>query len=428
MIAQRRCFKLKPIFRKISEYFYKAPILVTLMSSIIGSLLFGIILWIISIIKNSSKFYYSDILQVQWLFFPLMLAFVLTVENIILLFIKPKTDEKEKAIKRWESAAIITGGTFSLLGLLLTNIVFSDWNVQLYNHEMHTPIATKSFLTIVVIALVAAIGYIILRFIPLVKLPPLFAVFCISALYLGIAECILWCAQIFDASDPTMLLLCLFPFNCILIAIRTIKNVIHQQTSEKLYTRHKYRHIMILLNNTSNWPWIAFLAAIPLLGIIVCVLLLFGQEPDSFIKAWTQTADWNMSHKVGPQNIFRDEHYLCTVAAGGHRAIVKPIRTGKRHGHRVIVNRQLCIANAFEQLLEERLPNFHRFVRNLYDKIGYPIAKNIQSQYIADTIYFIMKPLEWIFLFFLYLFDTKPENRIAVQYPHSDPLALYCVK
>ena len=27
-----------------------------------------------------------------------------------------------------------------------------------------------------------------------------------------------------------------------------------------------------------------------------------------------------------------------------------------------------------------------------------------------------MKPLEWIFLIVLYLFDVKPENRIATQY------------
>lgn len=412
---------MKTIFTKISEHFYKSPILTTLMFSFIGSFFFVVILWIISIIKDSSNFYYSDILQVQLLSCLFMLVIVLTIENVVFLFIKPKTEAKEKAIKRWEVVAMVIGTAFSFLCMSLTNIVFYDWNVQLYNNEMHTPIATKSFLTMGIIALVAALGYIILRFIPLAKLPPLFAVFCISALYLGIVECILWCVQIFNASDTNMLLLCLFPFNCVLIAIRTIKNVVHQQTSERENVSHKLRHIMILLNNTSNWPWIAFLTAIPLLGIIVAVLLLFGQEPDSLIKAWTQTADWNMSQKVAPQNIVRDEHYLCTVAAGGHGAIVKPIRTGKRHGHRVIVNRQLCIANAFEQLLEERAPNFHRFVRASYDKIGYPIAKHIQSPYIADATYFIMKPLEWIFLFSLYLFDTKPENRIAVQYPHSAP-------
>lgn len=67
---------------------------------------------------------------------------------------------------------------------------------------------------------------------------------------------------------------------------------------------------------------------IPLLGVIILILLLFGQEPNSVIKAWTETADWTMSQKTAPQNIFYDEHYLCTVAAGGHQKVVKPIRTG----------------------------------------------------------------------------------------------------
>ena len=33
-----------------------------------------------------------------------------------------------------------------------------------------------------------------------------------------------------------------------------------------------------------------------------------------------------------------------------------------------------------------------------------------------DVIYYLMKPLEWIFLLVLYLVDRKPENRIALQY------------
>ena len=146
------------------------------------------------------------------------------------------------------------------------------------------------------------------------------------------------------------------------------------------------------------------------------ILVLFGQAPDAVIKAWTETSDWNLSLKEAPQNIYYDEHYLCTVAAGGHKKVVKPIRTGVRHGHRVIVNRQLCIANAFEQVLEERTPHFHRIVRNFYDTYGFPVAKLIHSKYTADLVYFLMKPLEWIFLIVLYLVDVKPENRIAVQY------------
>lgn len=154
----------------------------------------------------------------------------------------------------------------------------------------------------------------------------------------------------------------------------------------------------------------------PLFGILVCILVLFGQQPDSFIKAFTETSDWSLSQRVAPQNLYRDEHYLCTVAAGGHEKVVKPVRMGVRHGHKVIVNRQLMIANAFEQLLEEKTPRLHRHIRHFYDTYGFPIAKLIRSRYVADVVYVIMKPLEWLFLIVLYLCDVKPENRIAVQY------------
>lgn len=154
----------------------------------------------------------------------------------------------------------------------------------------------------------------------------------------------------------------------------------------------------------------------PLLGILIGILFLFGQKPDAVIKAFTETSDWTLSQRVAPQNIYYDEHYLCTVAAGGHEKIVKPGRLGVRHGHQVIVNRQLCVANAFEQVLEERLPRLHKRVRHFYDTYGFPAAKLIRSRYTADVIYFLMKPLEWLFLIVLYLTDVNPEDRIAVQY------------
>lgn len=108
------------------------------------------------------------------------------------------------------------------------------------------------------------------------------------------------------------------------------------------------------------------------------------------------------------------------MAAGGHAAVVKPLRVGKRHGRRVLVNRQLCIANAFEQVLQERVPRLHRGIRSIYDKTGYPIAKHIRKKWQADAIYVIMKPLEWCFLLVLYTLCVNPEDRIAVQYPHAD--------
>lgn len=41
----------------------------------------------------------------------------------------------------------------------------------------------------------------------------------------------------------------------------------------------------------------------PLLGILIWILSLFGQEPDSVIKAFTETADWNLSIKILAQNL-----------------------------------------------------------------------------------------------------------------------------
>ena len=96
--------------------------------------------------------------------------------------------------------------------------------------------------------------------------------------------------------------------------------------------------------------------------------------------------------------------------------LVKPIRYGIRRNQKIVVNRQLCIANAFEQLIEEKTPRFHKAIRYIYDKYGYPLSKHINTPLQADVTYIFMKPLEYIFLIILYLFDKEPENRIAKQY------------
>ena len=134
------------------------------------------------------------------------------------------------------------------------------------------------------------------------------------------------------------------------------------------------------------------------------------------ITAFTNTADWTLSQKIPPPRIDYDGHYLCTVAACGNEKLVKPIRAGKRHGQLIVVNRQLLVANAFEDLLKEKTPNFHKIVRGTYDKIGLPISKYINSKEKSNIVYILMKPLEWLFLIVLYTFDKNPENRISIQY------------
>ncbi|MDD2269394.1 MAG: hypothetical protein PHY15_07640 [Eubacteriales bacterium] len=344
------------------------------------------------------------------------LPFLLTAWNIY-TFIVFLSKKKEKSYNKLiEVGAVALGLFFLYLYLSIADIELVNWDVQLYNTQKHSMIAPDSFFTIVTILILASIGYLLIRFIPVAKQTPIVSAFGIASVYLGIGVCFVWCIQTIN-----YLFLVLLPANCIIIFIKTIYILVYNKNAllQNGTTSTKYKKLSNLLYKATNLPWIALILVIPLLGVVVAILLLFGQEPDSVIKAWTETADWTMSQKIAPPNIQYDEHYLCTVAAGGHRKVVKPIRVGIRHGHRVVVNRQLCVANAFEQVLSEKVPVFHRVVRTIYDKTGYPISKHIHSKYLADIIYFIMKPLEWFFLLVLYTVEVNPENRIAVQYPHS---------
>jgi hypothetical protein len=165
---------------------------------------------------------------------------------------------------------------------------------------------------------------------------------------------------------------------------------------------------------------ILLLFCLPLLAVIVMILLLFGQRPDSMIQAFTDTYHHTLSaHDCTNVDCPHSGHYLCTIAANGHEEVVKPIRTGIRHNDKIKVNRQLLVANAFEELLEEHLPTWHKPIRRNYDKVGeilYSSQRLLNNKWMADLVYLAMKPLEWFFILTLYTLDKNPENRIARQY------------
>ncbi len=309
------------------------------------------------------------------------------------------------------------------------------WSEQLHNSEIHQPVWTGALPTVILLLVIGVTGYIMLLLRKMSETPPLITVLCMGAMYIGAGQLILFVIQIFKITKfegmafvshnfplletaPLMVL----PFCCISMAARLIIRKIYEWNINEENDKEHFAGEGLIggLNNmlcsSLSWPVAAIAAMIPLLGIILGILSLFGQYPDHVIRAWTETAQWNLSKMEAPPNVYYDEHYLCTVAAGGHDRVVKPIRMGERHGHRIVVNRQLLIANAFEQILEEKNPRMHRVIRNFYDKHGYPVARHIKTKAAADVMYIIMKPLEMLFLLVLYLVDAKPENRIAVQY------------
>ena len=294
---------------------------------------------------------------------------------------------------------------------IVKEMTFYDWSESLINSQKHALIWSGAYPTFFTLAALTLLALIIYSYRDANSLSPLANVFCISGILGGVVLLLVFDNQLQVASFHTFFLL-IYSIHLLWVRIKEWQ----EDRTEISYENRLLQWLHQLLNRSRNWPWLAVLIALPTLALVVLVLMLFGQQPDSMIKAWTNTADWAFSQKIPPQNLIIDEHYLCTVAAGGHEKVVKPQRMGIRHGHPVVVNRQLCIANAFEQVLEEKTPRFHRFLRRNYDRYGYPFAKHIKKKWAMDVIYYLMKPLEWIFLLVLYLVDRKPENRIAMQY------------
>ena len=159
---------------------------------------------------------------------------------------------------------------------------------------------------------------------------------------------------------------------------------------------------------------------VPFIIFLSLFLILFGQRPDSIIKAFTDTYKHGFSQlDYMCDNVECGGHFLCSVGANGHKAIVKPTRYGERNGNKIICNRQLLVSNAFEDFIEEKFPSAHKIIRTIYNKIGNTIHRHyhfFNNKYVADLVYIVMKPLEVFFLLTLYMVDHKPENRIAIQY------------
>jgi hypothetical protein len=168
-----------------------------------------------------------------------------------------------------------------------------------------------------------------------------------------------------------------------------------------------------------KWPvFIVFIWPIWLL--VTSILLLFGQQPDSLVRAFTDTYYHGFSTMEREcYNVICGGHFLCSVAANGHQGIVKPLRYGERLNAPIVCNRQLLVSNAFEEWLQERFPRVHGVIRKQYNKVGNQIHRHyhiFNRKWVSDVVYVMMKPAECIFILVLYLFDPKPENRIHIQY------------
>lgn len=258
------------------------------------------------------------------------------------------------------------------------------------------------------------------------KLPPLTLVLSFIFMFIGVIICIPIILQVsqehsydFHLNTSGDLSFAFMPTMSILIFILLLIKITNEEIQVSINRTYKNKTLNFLnqkLKDSLSLKTWFFVLLFPVFFICTLILLLFGQDVDSLVKVFTETTTWRFSQQSHPPYLDHQGHYLCTVAAKGDPKIVKPLRLGNRHGNIIIVNRQLMIANAYEEMIQDYTPKFHKLIRYIYDKYGYGFSKHINSPKLSNFTYLAMKPLEWFFLINLYLFCSKPEEKIRKQY------------
>lgn len=304
----------------------------------------------------------------------------------------------------------------------------NQYNIAIdpYNDGCYIPFGGKHIVTLNLYFILFNIS-ILLIWIKGNKLPPLTQVLSLSFILIGSTISFFVLLHVFthpiedlgynEPGDPYFFIFT--PIISILISVHLIFKIVKNKmmvANEKKYSNHFLNKLNSFFASKKNLPLWSIILIIPLLVIITIILILLGQDSNSLIKVFTETATWRFSQKMHPPILDHKGHYLCTVAASGNPKIVKPIRLGRRNNRTIIINRQLLIANAFEEMIQDFSPKLHHFIRTNYDKYGYNLSTKINSTQMSNLTYLLMKPLEWSFLLCLYLFCEEPEKKINKQY------------
>ncbi|APU11907.1 hypothetical protein A5M85_16950 [Cellulophaga lytica] len=359
-----------------------------------------------------------------------MIIPLLLVLFFVLIFFTVKAIKKnKKGISNLEVTVFVFYIlSFLLFGLgLLTHIHQHTEAIDPIDPECYIPFGGKHILTLIVYFIFFNISACFI-WIKGRKLPPLslvfFLVFLVIGLFINTAILIqitthnLETLGMYKENSGTFLFV-FTPAISLIIAGGLLFKIIKEekiQAKGKAYKNKFLNSCNTFLASRFNESVWALLLFIPVFTSITIILMLFGQDVNSITKVFTETTTWAFSQKMHPPILDHKGHYLCTVAAKGDPKIVKPICLGKRHNRIIIVNRQLQVANAFEEMITDMSPGLHSFIRRNYDKYGYNLSLKINSKIGSNITYILMKPLEWIFLVTLYLFCVNPEQKISKQY------------
>jgi hypothetical protein len=119
-------------------------------------------------------------------------------------------------------------------------------------------------------------------------------------------------------------------------------------------------------------------------------LALLGSLPFWLLSIWWSKGIYASLPDKSP------DCFVVTAAARGHGKFVGPFFEIKRNGRRLWANQQLITFWQFENLWQKISPRSHENFRRLYNRLGPRIAVKIKSAWLADLIFIMLKPVEWL--------------------------------
>ena len=264
--------------------------------------------------------------------------------------------EKPKWEKLIPCLTLGIGGVLYMFLHVLSFDMAGEWYEVVDTVQYHDAVSSKYGVT-TIIALIGMAAYFILLFVNAEKLPPLLSAVLISFLILMNAVQITYAIQLLKNMDGIEFMLYVFHLNILILSAGVIRK--HMKEQAEVFKRRSAdvtgsggsKSFLNKMDSLSKYSIFIFVVLFFVIAILEIIFVLTGQGLDAPIKAFTDTADWTFSQQIPPPPKEHDGHYLCTVAAGGHKKIVKPLRLGTRKNQTIVVNRQLCIANAFEEVI-----------------------------------------------------------------------------
>ena len=238
---------------------------------------------------------------------------------------------KKKKYPAFELAAFSIGGGYMALAYMLWDLPSYDKPINLYGTESaHAPINLEYGAAIILFALLGLASYMILMF-HKKKFPPLTEVILLGGMYVGMLLCIVFLYQLVMGVHPqpadmsglvgvmdeeylknwkvsldeldyfVILCLCIVPVlflvHCVHLMIIMMKEQAQEQRT-KNYDNPLMNQVNKLFVKGMGKYLLAVLAMLPLMAVLSAVLMLFGQQPDSIILAFTRTSDWILSKEI----------------------------------------------------------------------------------------------------------------------------------